>query len=124
VSEKINKGEKTETRKLVRMAKQSRQKINRQLRRDLNALAAGTCAALVFPREAPGCGNNEDLCAVCDARHELEVLVRRDDALKLARAVRHVVNGDPMGGWYCYQCQFTSRDPIKAAMHDGLKTQK
>ena len=36
--------------------------------------------------------------------------------------VRHTVNGDPLGGYYCYQCEFSTRDVVKAAKHDGSKT--
>ena len=42
--------------------------------RELRALAKRPCAALVFPRERSGCGNNEDLCAACNAREELAKL--------------------------------------------------
>lgn len=34
--------------------------------------------------------------------------------------VKHVVNGDAIGGWYCYQCKFSSRDVELAAAHDGV----
>lgn len=32
----------------------------------------------------------------------------------------HVVNGDQLNGWYCYQCDFFTRDVEKAAEHDGM----
>lgn len=36
-----------------------------------------------------------------------------------ARKVRHEVNGDQQNGWYCYICDFTTRDVGQAAAHDG-----
>lgn len=35
--------------------------------------------------------------------------------------LKHVVNGDQQNGWYCYQCQFSTRDVELAAAHDGVK---
>ena len=54
--------------------------------RELHALAKRPCAALVFPRERPGCGNNEDLCAACGAREELAEINRRGEQLILDKA--------------------------------------
>lgn len=38
------------------------------------------------------------------------------------KTMKHVVNGDQQNGWYCYSCDFTSRDVAEAAAHDGTKT--
>ena len=54
--------------------------------RELRALAKRPCAALVFPRERSGCGNNEDLCAACGAREELAEINRRGEQLILDKA--------------------------------------
>ena len=32
---------------------------------------------------------------------------------------KHVVNGDEHNGWYCYVCEFFSRNVAEAAEHDG-----
>lgn len=32
---------------------------------------------------------------------------------------KHVVNGDQQNGWYCYECDFSTRDVELAAAHDG-----
>jgi hypothetical protein len=58
----------------------------KDLMRDLRKLAAQPCAANVFPREKPGCENNGGICASCDAREELDKLVRRSNSLILSRA--------------------------------------
>jgi hypothetical protein len=34
---------------------------------------------------------------------------------------KHTMNGDAQNGWYCYQCQFTTRNVELAAAHDGVK---
>ena len=46
----------------------------------LKRLAAKPCAAEVFPREAPGCGNNESFCESCDAKDQLKDQQRIDDS--------------------------------------------
>ena len=61
-------------------------KWQKDLMRDLRRLAAQPCAATVFPRSEPGCENNGDLCASCDARNELDKLVRQSNSLILNRA--------------------------------------
>jgi len=33
---------------------------------------------------------------------------------------KHTVNGDQQNGWYCYQCDFFTRDVTEAAAHDGV----
>lgn len=33
---------------------------------------------------------------------------------------KHVVNGDRAAGWYCYQCDFSTRDVGEGAAHDGV----
>lgn len=35
--------------------------------------------------------------------------------------VKHTVGGDESGGWYCWQCQFSTRNVELAAAHDGIK---
>jgi hypothetical protein len=40
------------------------------------------------------------------------------------KRIKHTVNGDEQNGWYCYVCQFFSRDVAKAAEHDGLVENK
>ncbi|HEX3156822.1 MAG TPA: hypothetical protein VHV32_19490 [Candidatus Angelobacter sp.] len=35
---------------------------------------------------------------------------------------KHVVNGDQQNGWYCYACDFFTRDVAEAAAHDAMKT--
>ena len=32
---------------------------------------------------------------------------------------KHTINGDQQNGWYCYQCDFFTRDVALAAEHDG-----
>ena len=94
----------------------------------LKRLAAKPCAAEVFPREAPGCGNNESFCESCDAKDQLKDQQRIDDSLKLARAtgklaagMRHFADGDPIRGWRC-RCGYFTRNSISAAMHDRVTT--
>jgi hypothetical protein len=94
----------------------------------LKRLAAKPCAAEVFPREAPGCGNNESFCESCDAKDQLKDQQRIDDSLKLARAtgklaaaMRHFADGDPIRGWRC-RCGYFTRNSISAAMHDQVTT--
>jgi hypothetical protein len=53
--------------------------------------------------------------------------VRTDDiGLTAIRAMsettKHTVNGDEFNGWYCYGCDFFSRDVGEAAAHDGTRT--
>ena len=60
--------------------------VRKRIEKDLRKLAAEPCAANVFPREKPGCENNGDLCASCDARNELDKLIRQSNSLILNRA--------------------------------------
>ena len=34
---------------------------------------------------------------------------------------KHTVNGDEHNGWYCYACDFFTRDVAEAAEHDGKR---
>ena len=42
-----------------------------------------------------------------------------EERVKAVKKQRHVVNGDEQNGWYCYKCDFFSRDVAIAAEHDG-----
>ena len=68
-------------------------KWQKDLMRDLRRLAAQPCAATVFPRSEPGCENNGNLCASCDARNELDKLVRQSNSLILNRAKAKLLAG-------------------------------
>jgi hypothetical protein len=81
----------------------------------LKRLAAKPCAAEVFPREAP-------------TKDQLKDQQRIDDSLKLARAtgklaaaMQHFADGDPIRGWRC-RCGYFTRNSISAAMHDQVTT--
>ena len=41
-----------------------------------------------------------------------------------SRTVKHVVNGDERNGWYCYECDFFSRNVEEAAEHDGKREEQ
>jgi hypothetical protein len=34
---------------------------------------------------------------------------------------KHVMGGDEIGGWKCWQCSFATKDVSIAAAHDGVK---
>jgi len=39
----------------------------------------------------------------------------------MGSTTKHTINGDQQNGWYCYQCQFMTRDVELAAAHDGTR---
>jgi hypothetical protein len=40
------------------------------------------------------------------------------------RKIKHVMNGDFSGPWYCYACQLVTRNVQEAAEHDGTITEE
>ena len=45
-------------------------------------------------------------------------MIKQPDSEKPKLIIKHTVGGDERGGWYCYQCRFSTHSVEEAAQHD------